>query len=108
MVSAVFALPTSADRGSEVLAQHTIRCLTVVGSSSRRHPVHPDDTARTQLDLYGEGPVAYACINEGPTHTSLLNDQGQEEDVRGSTKTKYAGWSFVRRPTKKTSVCMGS
>ena len=77
------------------------------------HPVDdvsfvPDDRPRTQLNLLGEGSVAYAGIDEGLSHTRHLNDLRQEEEVRGSTKKKYAGWSFDRRPTKKPSVCRGS
>jgi hypothetical protein len=62
-------------------------------------PYVPDYRARTQLNLLGEGSVAYAGIDEGLSHTRHLNDLRQEEEVRGSTKKKYAGWSFVQRPT---------
>ena len=74
------------------------------------HPVDdvsfvPDDIPRTHLDLLWEGPVAFAGIDEGLAHTRHLNDLRQEEEVWGSTKKKYIGWSFVDRPTKKPSVC---
>ena len=58
-------------------------------------PFVPDDRTRTQLDLLGEGSVAYEGIDEGLTHTRQLNHLRQEEEVRGSTK-------------KKSSVCRGS
>ena len=54
-------------------------------------PLVPDDRPRTQLNLLGEGSVAYAEIDKGLSHTSHLNDLRQEEEVRGSTKKKYAG-----------------
>ena len=57
------------------------------------------------MNLLGEGSVAYAGIDEGLSHTRHLNDLRQEEEVRRSTKKKYAVWSFVERPTKKPSVC---
>ena len=54
-------------------------------------PFVPDDRTRTQLDLLGEGSVAYEGIDEGLTHTRQLNHLRQEEEVRGSTKKKSAG-----------------
>ena len=71
-------------------------------------PFVPDDRTRTQLDLLWEGFVTYAGVDEGLSHTRHLNDLRQEEEVRGSTKKKYIGWSFVDRPTYKPSVCRGS
>ena len=51
-------------------------------------PYAPEYRVRTQLDLHGEGPVTYECINKGSTHTSLLKDEGQEEDMQGCTLKK--------------------
>lgn len=95
MSPAVLTMPTSVDRGPEVLDQHTFKCLTVIGESSRRNPL----CSRTQLYLHGEGPVTYECIIKGSIHTSLLNDQGQEEDMQGCTLKKQVGWSVANRPT---------
>ena len=84
------------------------RCCDLLVHPVDDVPFVPDDRTRTQLDLLGEGSVAYEGIDEGLTHTRQLNHLRQEEEVRGSTKKKYIGWSFVDRPTKKSSVCRGS
>ena len=62
-------------------------------------PFVPDERPRTQLDLLREGPFVHAGINEGLTHTSLLKDLRQEDEVWRSTKVNQVGWSFVERPT---------
>ena len=84
------------------------RCCDLLVHPVDYVPFVPDDTPRTQLNLLGEGSVAYAGIDEGLSHTRHLNDLRQEEEVRGSTKKKYTGWSFLDRPTKEPSACKGS
>jgi hypothetical protein len=83
----------------------SVRCCDALVHSVDGVSFVPDDRPRTQLDLLCEASFAYAGIDEGLSHTRHVNDLRQEEEVRGSTKKKYAGWSFVDRPTKKPSVC---
>ena len=67
------------------------RCCDLLVHPVDDVPFVPDDRTRTQLDLLGEGSVAYAGIDEALSHTRHLNDLRQEEEVQGSTKKKYAG-----------------
>ena len=62
-------------------------------------PFVPDDRTRTQLDLLGEGSVAYAGIGEGLAHTSPLNYPGKEEEAWGPMSKNEVGWSLPDRPT---------
>ena len=77
----------------------SVRCCDALVHSVDGVSFVPDDRPRTQLNLLGEGSVAYAGIDEGLSHTRHLNDLRQKEEVRGSRKKKYIGWSFVERPT---------
>ena len=57
------------------------RCLDLLLHPVDDDPFVPDDRARSQLDLLGEGPVVHACIGERLAHVSHQNDQEKGEEV---------------------------
>ena len=74
----------------------SVRCCDPLVHSVDYAPFVPVMRTNSKLNLPGKGTFVYAGINKGLADTSNLNDLRQEEQVRGSTKKKYAGWPFVQ------------
>ena len=59
------------------------RCCDLLVHPVDDVPFVPDDRTRTQLDLLGEGSVAYAGIDEGLSHTRQLKNLRQADEPWG-------------------------
>ena len=59
------------------------RCCDLLVHPVDDVPFVPDDRPRTQLNLLWEGPVTYAGVDEGLSHTRHLNDLRQADEPWG-------------------------